>query len=116
MFHSGVNKKDPCLVFHFHVHAQSTPIKCSTKIHPTKKQLIVILSSLFFDPHLDVAGLLDVFVGPLDVFADLLKFQLDVFLLDDHLDNEEITKANMRLIPEYIPVPRELDVIFVHSI
>ena len=36
------------------------------------------------------------FAGLLDVLADLLKFQLDVLLLDDHLNSEEITKANLR--------------------
>ena len=62
------------------VHAQSTPLRCSTKI-----QHIVLLISLYFDLYFDVL------VGPLDVFADLLKCKLDVLLLDDHLDDVEIT-------------------------
>ena len=69
------------------VHAQSTPLRCSTKI-----QHIVLLISLFFDLYFDVL------VGPLDVFADLLKCKLDVLLLDDHLDEVEITKVNRQFL------------------
>ena len=96
--------------------AQRTHIRCSTNIVILITLFFYILPDLLLDllfdlftglfagvvkaGHLDVVGFTGVFVGPLDVFADLLKFQIDVLLLDDHLDSKEITIENVRLFKE----------------